>query len=117
MQYSTLEDNTAKLVSHLYRSPHREEYPYHNLAHTINVVDHVKEIAAFYSLDEKQTRILILSAWFHDTGQLYGEMNGHEERSVMIMKNYLDTLSAPIEIIRQAEICILATRSGAVAGS
>jgi predicted metal-dependent HD superfamily phosphohydrolase len=117
MNYSVLEEGAGRLVTHLFESPYRIEYPYHNLTHTKEVVTRAKEIAAFYLLDEKDDFMLTVAAWFHDTGQLYGEMDGHEEKSAVIMKNYFENSDVSSGLIQAAEGCILATKYGALPGT
>jgi HD superfamily phosphodiesterase len=50
---------------------------YHNIEHTEFVVQKTYEIASNYSFDEKEIFILSAAAWFHDTGQLFGEPKQH----------------------------------------
>ncbi len=109
MNFVKTEKDIAGIVTRMYESPDLIQYPYHNLAHTESVVGHVKEIAAYYLLNETDTFILTAAAWFHDIGHLYGPMKGHEERGVVIMQHYLQN-NAPDHVAAISR-CILATRS------
>jgi predicted metal-dependent HD superfamily phosphohydrolase len=108
MNLSRLEKDIAGIVIKTYESPDLAHYPYHNLDHTQSVVAHVKEIATFYLLNEKDVFVVMAAAWFHDIGHLYGEMHGHEERGVIIMEKYLHELSK--DLITSIGECILATK-------
>jgi HD superfamily phosphodiesterase len=112
MEYKVFEENAARFVAQVFESPNRAGYPYHNLVHTRKVVEHAKEIALFYSCSEQDMCMISVAAWFHDIGQLYGEMEGHEEKSVVIMSNYLKSNDAPVDLITQVADCIMATRYG-----
>ncbi len=85
------------------------ELLYHNLDHTRQVVLHTEEIALHYQLEENTLFALLAAAWFHDTGQLFGAMAGHEELSVQIMERYLhDKVKA--QVVNEAAQCIMATK-------
>ena len=112
MKYSELEESAGRVAAGFFESPHQVRYPYHNLVHTKAVVDHAKEIAVFYALDEREICIISIAAWFHDIGQLCGEMEGHEERSRLIMNNYLSNTDASAGFIELAGNCIMATKCG-----
>ena len=103
-----LEKQTAEFVTGLYGSKDLPHYPYHNLTHTLGVVDHVREIAAHYALDATDTFVLVVAAWFHDIGHLYGPMPGHEQRGVTIMQEHLQELSP--EMRTAIGDCIMATK-------
>jgi predicted metal-dependent HD superfamily phosphohydrolase len=110
MNYSALEENAGRFVTHVFESPQQARFPYHNLAHTKAVVDHAKEISIFYSLSEEDICIIDIAAWFHDIGQLHGGMKDHEDRSVLIMDNYLKTTDVSATFIESAGNCVMATK-------
>ena len=85
------------------------KYVYHDLQHTQNVVDGAKEIGAQYKLDDQEMELLVIAAWFHDTGYAEGP-EGHEERSCAIAKAYLkDQNFSPADLKIICD-CILATK-------
>jgi len=69
---------------------------YHNLVHTHQVVDAVTEIGKNSGLTEDQIEILILSAWFHDTGFVTG-FEDHEGKSIQIAEEFLKENHYPSE--------------------
>ncbi len=103
-----LQDQVAAFVTKLYGSPDLPHYPYHNLDHTRSVVDHTGEMVEHYGLGETDAFVLTVAAWFHDTGHLYGEMQGHEERGVGIMEEYLRELAPGL--VAGIGRCILVTK-------
>ncbi len=110
MRISKLVEQVAMHVTELYKQCQTPVLLYHNLEHTQNVVMRTDEIASNYSLNKTELCILSVAAWFHDTGQLFGEAEQHEERSVSIMQNYLETKVTEKKVIDAIKECILATR-------
>jgi predicted metal-dependent HD superfamily phosphohydrolase len=108
MNISITEKDIENMVTRAFESPHLAHYPYHNLAHTQAVANHSREIGAYYLLNETEMFILTTAAWFHDIGHLFGEMQGHEERGVLIMEYSLQSISP--ELIAAIGQCILATK-------
>lgn len=100
----------SEYVTSIYKKYQTPELLYHNLGHTENVVKQCVEIAANYSLDDTDFFILLTAAWFHDTGYLFGAAKLHEERGVLIMRDYLETEEAEQSIIKAVEECIMATK-------
>ena len=114
MTYSVLEQSAARLITQVFESPHWVKYPYHNLLHTTAVVEHAKQLGVFYALDERDMCIISLAAWFHDIGQLSGDMLGHEQRSANIMENYFSSTEAPDALIQPVKDCIMITKFGSL---
>ena len=85
-----------------------EQLYFHNLEHTKEVVDAVKEIGRESKLSTDELEIVLLAAWLHDTG--YSKCNaGHEEESIEITRNILAQNGATDEKIEQVVHCIQAT--------
>ncbi|MEO9021892.1 MAG: Pycsar system effector family protein [Ginsengibacter sp.] len=87
MSQEELQD-VALFVTDFYKQPAFELYSFHNLQHTINVVTAVEIISTAEDLDKKDRLMVILAAWFHDTGYING-CEGHEEESAKIAAEYL----------------------------
>jgi predicted metal-dependent HD superfamily phosphohydrolase len=104
----SIEDRIAGSVTQAFEARDVPHYPYHNLLHTQDVVARVREIGAYYSLEAREFFILSSAAWFHDIGHLYGGIEGHEERGVVIMQQYLSNI--PKELREAIAVCIMATR-------
>ncbi|RKN78701.1 Pycsar system effector family protein [Ulvibacterium marinum] len=66
-------------------------YVYHNLKHTKFVVASAKEIMEDVSLDDQTTEVILIAAWFHDVGYVHA-IEGHEERSCTMAKEFLGKL-------------------------
>ena len=92
------------------KNPH-EKLLFHSLQHTQTVVQRVKEIAGHYNLSEKEMLVLYVAAWFHDTGHLFTSgLKNHEEKSVDIMKKFMNEYDSDKELVNEIEACILSTK-------
>lgn len=82
---------------------------YHNYNHTVDVVEASLEIADGIGLSKEETEIVVLAAWFHDTGfiEVY---EGHEEKGKEIAAAFLKENFYPEEKIEKVLGCIGATR-------
>lgn len=104
--YKNIEDHVTQLF-HANQSPN---LAFHNLYHTEYVVAKTNEVAAHYQLSEQEMLIVFLAAWFHDTGYLFGPPEGHEEKSVEMMRQFANEQQLPDEVVSEAAACIMATR-------
>ncbi len=82
---------------------------YHNYNHTLQVVEASNEIALAENVGPDDLEILLLAAWFHDTGYIYGGMN-HESKSKEIADQYLNERSFSNEKIEKVHKLIDATK-------
>ena len=82
---------------------------YHNLRHTIDVVTATKEIAFAENVTEAEKELLLLAAWFHDTGYIKG-IEDHEAASVIIAEDFLKRRNVTNENIRVVSNLIMATQ-------
>ena len=83
--------------------------PFHNLTHTMEVVDAVKKISEKEGISADEREILVIAAWFHDTGFIQ-KYAGHEEVSMSFAKEFLETKEYSKEEIDQVTKCIAATK-------
>ena len=109
-KYLELSQEISEYVINLFHQYPMNDLTYHNLKHTKTVVKRTLEIAADYPFSETELFILLAGAWFHDTGHLVGGAKLHEDRSVTIMKNFLEPKGVAKEIIDETENCICATK-------
>ncbi len=82
---------------------------FHNLHHTISVVMGVREICCHTELTESDEEILMLAAWFHDTGHINDYQN-HEMESQKIAQAFLEKENYPQDKIDKVLQIIGATK-------
>jgi len=82
---------------------------YHDFRHTEETVEAAREIGTASGLSDRDMEVLLVAAWFHDTG--YTELaEGHEGRSVVIANDFLGRMGYPPENLKKVAGCIMATR-------
>ncbi len=96
----------------LFKEKLSKKYVYHNYKHTSDIVQEASILAEDYPLPDTEKEILLLAAWFHDTGYLDTYL-GHEDRSVEIATAFLQKENYPYNQIQRITSCILATKAGA----
>lgn len=82
---------------------------FHNFHHTCNVVCGVKEICRHLKISKDEQEILLLAAWFHDSGHIVKYI-GHEEISQQIATDWLNRKRYPWDKRDEVLRCISATR-------
>lgn len=112
MKNNTVVKDAEEYVFNLFKEKLPNDYVYHNFNHTLETVKACKKLSKSYNLTNRDYEVLMLAAWFHDTGYISVYEN-HEEESVKFMKEYL-TGNYPEEEIREIEALILSTRYQAV---
>jgi HD superfamily phosphodiesterase len=98
----------SAFVIKLFNEKLSDEFTYHNLDHTLEVVEMASLIADHSLTDHNQKEKILIACWFHDTG-ITEEYGNHEEASSRICRTFLTSVNYPDNI---DEICsaILATR-------
>ncbi len=100
---------TDDFVLNLLKNDLDDKYVYHNYTHTRPVVKSTQEIIDNSELDVKEQKALLLAAWLHDTGYIYGAEN-HEEESAKIAEKFLLEQNESEELVAQVKKLILATK-------
>ncbi|MEO8253137.1 MAG: Pycsar system effector family protein [Flavobacterium sp.] len=101
-------DQVQDFVYNLLKDKLSSAFVYHNFNHTSDVVKAVKILSEQEKINKLEVEILIVAAWFHDTGYIYGFEN-HEERSVEIATQFLNQYEKTAEYIDQVSNLIQAT--------
>jgi predicted metal-dependent HD superfamily phosphohydrolase len=97
-------------VTGLFETNKRPKLFFHTLEHTENIVQRAGEIADQYKLPENERLAVIIAAWFHDTGHLFGPAETHEEKSVELMTDFMKAQHSDDNLIKTIAGCILATK-------
>lgn len=92
-------------VTDFFKKNHKPIYTYHNLEHTENVVKHATKIAGIMEFSEEDIEVVILAAWFHDTGYFRGFLK-HEIISGEIAEKFLLENNYPKQKIQRV-ICAI----------
>lgn len=96
-------------ISEIYRKNVSDDNCYHNLVHTIEVVNVASELAKSMNVSGDDEELLIIAGWFHDVGYIE-KCEGHEEVSAKMAIEFLDSQNYPKDKIRKVEDLIKATK-------
>jgi len=97
-------------VTEMYVHKVKPEFVFHNLDHTEDVAEACSRMSDHYHLKEDERFILMLAAWFHDTGYSLGNAAGHEEESVRVATDFLSAHAVDDSTIQKVSSCIRATK-------
>ncbi|MEM1136011.1 MAG: HD domain-containing protein [Bacteroidota bacterium] len=98
----------ADIVSTKLRKELNPNYYFHNYKHTVAVVRAAYIISFYQKLNLFEQNVLFISAWLHDIGYLYGQIN-HEETSAKYAEKYLLHLGCSYSLIAAVQETIRAT--------
>ncbi|WP_127845348.1 Pycsar system effector family protein [Psychroflexus aestuariivivens] len=76
-------------VLHLFKDKLSNNYIYHNFSHTKRVVESASFLAKKENIHPEDQEILLIAAWFHDTGYTQSE-GDHESESMRIASEFLE---------------------------
>lgn len=96
-------------VTEIFTQKVKPEFVFHNLDHTEAVAEAASQMADYYQLNDEDRFVLMLSAWFHDTGYSFGKVEGHEEISAQIATQFLQQHNVADNIQQRVSSCIRAT--------
>ncbi len=82
---------------------------YHNLNHTREVVKAARKIGSYINLGDEDMEVLLISAWFHDTG-FVKDYEKHEEESIKFVKEFFKESGYPEENQERIIACIKSTQ-------
>jgi predicted metal-dependent HD superfamily phosphohydrolase len=101
--------NAEDFVFNLLKDNLSISYTYHNFNHTQKVVTAAKHLLLNEKITPEENEILIIAAWFHDTGYIKGFQN-HEEQSIIIVRDFLKQHGKNDDYIEQVSEIIRATK-------
>jgi predicted metal-dependent HD superfamily phosphohydrolase len=110
MDYNIILDQAQQYVRNFFASHVDERIVYHDRTHTEQVVEAARMIAQHYQLNERDFFIVIVAAWFHDTGYFKGGASGHEERGAEMAVAFLTGTGVDAGAIQSVRGGILATQ-------
>ncbi len=96
-------------VYNLFQTQGQVSMLYHNYGHTADVAAATEELAIGVGLSEEDKELVMIAAWFHDTGYIE-TYDGHEEESVRLATNFLNSIDFDKNKLEVVTSAILATR-------
>ncbi|MAP55545.1 Pycsar system effector family protein [Altibacter sp.] len=106
---SDIVEAADQFVLNLFKEKLPNTFVYHNYTHSKRVYKSINEIIEDSQINVKDATVLRLAALLHDTGYTVTR-EGHEEESVKIATEFLESQGADPEIIEGVNKCIMATK-------
>ncbi len=97
-------------VRELYKAHLNDTFVYHNLEHVELVVKAAKQISNHYNLHGQDYQAVLVAAWFHDVGYLFGCTADHEDKSVEQATEFLKEQNENPGLAEKVKECIRATK-------
>ncbi len=85
-----------------------KKFVYHSISHTLRVVEKTIELATLEKVVDEDLEILLIAAWFHDTGYSK-DIKKHEKKSTEIASDFLSKKNKT-NLISKVSETILATQ-------
>ena len=105
----TIIQKAEETVFALFKDSLSTAYTYHNFNHTLRVINAIEKLMDKEKVTQQEKTALLLAGWFHDTGYINGNEN-HEEKSVVLLKDFLKEEAVDPELLQLAEKLILVTQ-------
>ncbi|MFC3415429.1 Pycsar system effector family protein [Algoriphagus hitonicola] len=105
-----LREKFESWIREMFHQRLKEEVCYHNLDHTLLIVEKSREIAGYEGLEGEELDDLFFAAWLHDTGYWEGKAEGHEQRGAELAQSCLSELGIAQQRIDRIKSAILATK-------
>ncbi|MFK7899865.1 MAG: Pycsar system effector family protein [Cyclobacteriaceae bacterium] len=104
-----LEKKVEAFVRDYFTKEGSKKRHYHNLEHTIGVVNNTVMIAKNSGCSKADTYLLTIAAWFHDLGYLAGGCKGHEVRGCELISSFMDKQDVDESTVTKIKSLIMAT--------
>jgi predicted metal-dependent HD superfamily phosphohydrolase len=109
INYNALSEKARHFVTSFMEANKNMALLYHTSEHTESVVRVARELAKHYRLDERETFVITVAAWFHDLGY-YIDIANHWKASAEKASEFLKNYGVDEETVTAVEDCILATK-------
>jgi predicted metal-dependent HD superfamily phosphohydrolase len=106
----SLIQEASTYVSDLLSHNLSKDIKFHTLQHTQEVVAACEKLAEYGHMSDEDRLVLLLAAWFHDTGYTSGDAKDHETTSIRLASEFLTQHNADEDLKNKVIGCINATR-------
>ncbi len=103
--------DAEKAVAKIFKTEVDPIFVFHNLQHTRQVVDAVKEMTRYYQVSDDDEFILVIAAWFHDTGFIAGHAEEHEKESIRQAEGFINSFHTDQQKTEKISSCIQSTKA------
>lgn len=103
-------ENIKIIIGSYFKNHCTTSFKFHSFEHTKIVAEHCKKASKKMDFSNDDSEILQTAAWFHDLGYLFS-LENHEDKSIELVKKYLNQHNYASEFIKGVSSCIEATKS------
>jgi hypothetical protein len=109
MDYQEPLKRISDLATGLYLTKSEFRLFFHNLAHTVGLVETGRQLSNHYNLEPKNEFIICAAAWLYDLEVITTGSKNRELISTATTEDLLKTLQTDPETIQEIKLCLLAT--------
>jgi Family of unknown function (DUF5706) len=109
MYYQESLKRVSDLATQLYVSKTDDRLFFHNIAHTIRLLDAAKKMNTYFALDDRNNFIVCTAAWLHDLEIIAAGSGIRETKGTAHTEEFLKNLDIENEVIQEVKNCLLAT--------
>lgn len=110
MDSQSLLQETERFVTHFFATRISPAFLFHNIDHTKDVVKAATFLTDYYQLPADDRQVVLLAAWFHDTGYSSGSARWHEKVSKEVATDFLQQHQVDTATVEKVGNCIMATQ-------
>lgn len=110
MDSQALLQETERFVTHFFATRISPAFLFHNIDHTKDVVKAATFLADYYQIPADDRLVVLLAAWFHDTGYSSGSARSHEKISKEVATDFLQQHQVDAATVEKVGNCIMATQ-------
>jgi predicted metal-dependent HD superfamily phosphohydrolase len=99
---------TSQQVLNIYNQQYDTRYLYHSYERTVGITGKVEEIAKAMSLSDASMEIVLIAAWFHETGYLVDSTEA-VAKGMDLARTFLSSKGYPTDKLQKVLACINAT--------
>ncbi len=97
-------------VTDIYNNHKDSKFVFHSMEHTEDVAEGSSMMADYHKLNDEDRFVLMVAAWFHDTGYTAGRAEGHEDVSVTYMNEFIAHHQVDDVLVQRITSSIQATK-------
>jgi predicted metal-dependent HD superfamily phosphohydrolase len=101
--------DSERFIRDLFDKEIKENLRYHDIKHTEYVAGQAERIGLSSGLSQEELQVVVVAAWFHDSG-FVSRSDGHEEESQNIARKFLSSKKMSEAFIDEVLTCIEATK-------
>lgn len=98
-------------VENLFKNQNSEKLVYHTYSYTESVVKAAENLVAHLDLAKEESKVVLISAWFHTSGFI-SDYENEVEKSQEIAESFLKSENAPDSLIQQVKKALLSLKQG-----